>query len=141
MSNTKHKWFSVWKIIALVISIGALIYRIISNVINIYGISEYWHDLMVLYMSIYLVYVFTAFISFTKGKLTFIFSIIAAVLSAFMLLYDGFTAFIYMVSTHHYTYSEMGYLPLGNFMLLLASIFNFLGFISIWKRERKQVAT
>ena len=73
MSNTKHKWFSVWKIIALVISIGALIYRIISNVINIYGISEYGHDLMVLYMSIYLVYVFTSFVSLkTKYSIKFL---------------------------------------------------------------------
>lgn len=138
MGNTKHKWFSVWKIIALVISVGALIYRIISNVTNFYEISDYWQRIMTLYFAIYLVYALTIFVSFTKGKLSFILSMVTICLSAFMLFYDALVAFIYLVSFHPYTLTEMGYLPLGSFMLLSASVFNFLGFLSIWKREKKQ---
>ena len=138
MNNNKPGLFSVWKIIGLVITLGALGYRIICPAMYFDSIEMEWGGLIAVFWSMYLINLVAIFLTFTRGRLTLILSIVTASLSALLLCFDGIFLVAKLFDPSGRTMTEMGYFPLANFMILMAGVFCFIGFFSIRKRDAKR---
>ncbi|MCR4687976.1 MAG: hypothetical protein K5745_00330 [Saccharofermentans sp.] len=137
MSKTKSRMFSIFKIIALVITIGAIVYRIICNVMYIDSITEYWGSLPILLWGTYLTGLISTGTAFTRGYLTMGLAIGVFVISTFLLFTDGLLFIGQVVSLDDTPFIENGFVPLYHFLLIIASIFHLIGFFTIKKKEDK----
>ena len=140
MSKTKSGMFSVWKIIGLVIAIGALAYRLICNAVYIDDITKQWGGLIFLFFAVYAVNLMTILTTFTRGKLTLILSIVMISVSMCIVCFDGLMFIGSIVSLADRTMSEQGLFPLAFVINTIAAFFDFIGFFSIRKKDRKKLA-
>ena len=82
MSKTKSGMFSVWKIIGLVIAIGALAYRLICNAVYIDDITKQWGGLIFLFFAVYAVNLMTILTTFTDSFLSSVMKAVATPVAA-----------------------------------------------------------
>lgn len=137
MGSTKHKMFSVWKIIGLVIALGTLGYRICITAVYFDSIVMEWGSMLAVFFLLYLIDISAVTAAFTRNWATLILAGIVTVAAMFILIFDGIFFVAKLFDPSNRTMTEMGYLPLANFMDCLAGFFHIIGFLSIKKRERK----
>ena len=140
MSKTKSGMFSIWKIIGLVVALGALAYRIGCNVVYFDTLTDYWANMIGIFYIAYLVNLATIFTTFTRGKLTLILSIVMIVTSSCIVFFDGLLYVGSIVSLSDATMSEQGMFPLSYCLTTVAALLDFIGFFSIRKKDRKKLA-
>ena len=140
MSNTKPGMFSVWKILGLVIALGALGYRIFCTVSYFDTISDYWGGLITVFFAVYLIYLLPVYTNFTRGWLTMILALVTIVISACLLFFDGLSWVGNMVSLDDRPMTELGYIPIAHLINIIAGTFDLIGFFSIRKKDRKKIA-
>lgn len=138
MTNNKPGIISIWKIIGLVIAIGALGYRVICTIMYFDSIEENWGRSFPSFWFMLLLNSVAIYMAFTRGWLTMILSIVISSLSALILCFDGIFWIARISDPSGRTMAEMGYFPLEHLLVFIACIFCFIGFFSIKKRDAKR---
>ena len=137
MNQTKPGMFSVWKLIALVISIGALLYKLACTISNFGSIKDWWGGLIVVFLIGYASSIVTITTSFTRGSVTLILSIIMLSLSICTICFEGIAFLGFAASLDDTPMIERGFLPLVNIANAIASVLNLIGFLSIRNKESR----
>ena len=140
MSKTKHKMFSIWKIIGLVIALISLGYRLICTASYIDSITDWWGGMILLFFVVFLISLITIATSFTRGPLTLILSAGMIILSMLLIGVDIFALLGFAASLDNASLAERGFLPLAHILNIVASFMNLIGFISLDRKEKKKAA-
>ena len=138
MGKTKHKMFSIWKIIGLIIALLSLGYRIVNTAYYIDTITEWWGHFIILFFAVFLISLITIATSFTRGPLTMFLAAGMIIASILLIGVDIFDFLGFVVSLDDTPLAERGYLPLAHILNAVASLFNLIGFLSIEKKAKKK---
>lgn len=140
MGKTKHKMFSIWKIIGLVIALLSLGYRIFNTAYYFDEITEWWSNFIIVFFVVYLISFITIATSFTRGPLTLVLAAGMIIMSMLLIGVDIFDFLGSVVSLDDTPLAERGFLPPAHILNVIASFFNLIGFLSIEKKEKKKVS-
>ena len=118
-------WFL--KVIALVIAIVALVYKIVFAVTRFDSISAWWQQSVFIYFALYMTSIITIVSTLLRGKIALFASLAVISISIFMLLGDGLAFLGFAASLNDTPMADMGIMPLVNVLNILAGILNVIG--------------
>ena len=113
--------------IALVIAIGALVYKIVFAVTRFDSISAWWQQSVFIYFALYMTSIITIVSTLLRGKIALFASLAVISISIFMLLGDGLAFLGFAASLNDTPMADMGIMPLVNVLNILAGILNVIG--------------
>ena len=137
MSNNKPGMFSVWKIIGLVIALGALAYKLVFTVYYWDSIVMWWAGTIAMFFILFATSFATAFTTFTRGIATLILAGTMIAISLTFLVVDGLCVLGFAASLNNSTLTECGIFPLVNVLNSIAGGLDLIGFFSLKKKASR----
>ena len=140
MSNNKPGMFSIWKIIGLVIALGALVYKLIFTAYYWDSITDWWARMIPMFFVLFVTSLAAAYTTFTRGLPTLILSGTIMAVSLTFLVFDGILALGIIASLNNASLTEYGVFPLVNVLNAVAGGLDLIGYFSLKKRAARQLS-
>ena len=134
MSNKKPGMINAWKIIGLVIALGALGYKLVFTAYYWDSITDWWARSIPMFFVLFATSLATAYTTFTRGTATLILSGTMIALSVTFLFVDGIMALGIIAGLNDASLTEYGIFPLVNLLNAIAGGLDLLGFFRLKKR-------